>query len=107
MPAIEFTQGPLAGQHLVLGDQTYSFGRHPDRDLPLDDKMVSGLHAELRPNEHGWSLVDMGSSNGTLHNAVRVKEAVLTPGDTFQIGSSVVYFHGDETTRVAVDEGES
>jgi pSer/pThr/pTyr-binding forkhead associated (FHA) protein len=54
MPEIEFKEGPLAGRRLTLESKTYSLGRRPDMDLPLDDVMISSEHAELRFQDGGW-----------------------------------------------------
>ncbi|MEV4613800.1 DUF1707 and FHA domain-containing protein [Kitasatospora sp. NPDC049258] len=65
---------------LVIGRQTGS-------DLRLGDASVSRLHAELRVEPEGWVLQDLGSSNGTFVNGLRVVGAVLVrPGDQVRFG---------------------
>ena len=93
MAEIEFTQGPLTGSRLPLSAASFTIGRHPDRDLPLDDTMASSHHAELRCEDGAWSIVDLGSSNGTLLNHAPVLSARLAPGDLVQIGGSSFVFH--------------
>ena len=41
-------------------------GRDPECDAVLDDDRVSRRHARLIPGSSGWSIVDLGSKNGTL-----------------------------------------
>ncbi len=105
MPEIEFKEGPLAGRRLTLESKTYSLGRRLENDLPLDDVMISGEHAELRFQDGGWAIVDLGSSNGTSLNGKRVSSALLSPGDFVQLGGSRFVFRGEhgEHTENATD----
>ncbi|MEU9128293.1 DUF1707 and FHA domain-containing protein [Kitasatospora sp. NPDC048540] len=71
--------GPGAGV-LRIGRQTGS-------DLRLGDASVSRVHAELRLEPQGWVLQDLGSSNGTYVNGLRVAGAVLVrAGDQVRFG---------------------
>jgi pSer/pThr/pTyr-binding forkhead associated (FHA) protein len=59
------------------------FGRHPDCEVSFDalrDIDASSRHAELRPGEQGWVLVDVGSSNGTYVDGRRVTELPVAAG---------------------------
>ncbi len=64
-------------------------GRREDCDLriPLGD--VSRKHCRLVQEGGTLRLEDLGSSNGTYHNGQRVQEAIISPGDTIQIGPVV------------------
>jgi DNA-binding SARP family transcriptional activator len=84
---------------LVHGDQTVSLnrpvttiGRRADRDVVLDDTQSSRLHAEIRVGPSGFTLVDLGSTNGTSVNGDRVREHVLRPGDEIVIGQTRLRF---------------
>jgi len=61
-------------------------GRREDADfrIPLSD--VSRKHTRLIKDGDTLLVEDLGSSNGTYHNGVRVQEAEVHPGDTLQIG---------------------
>ncbi len=61
-------------------------GRREDCDLriPLGD--VSRKHCRFIADNDVLRVEDLGSSNGTFHNAVRIQEAVINPGDTVQVG---------------------
>ena len=65
-------------------------GRREDCDLriPLGD--VSRKHCRIVRDGDALKLEDLGSSNGTYLNGRRVqKEALLSPGDTVQVGPVV------------------
>jgi hypothetical protein len=47
-------------------------GRLASLEVVLDDISVSRRHAEIRPVEQGWQVVDCGSTNGTYLNGVRL-----------------------------------
>lgn len=47
-------------------------GRLEPLEIVLDDNSVSRYHAEIRSTERGWRLRDLGSTNGTRLNGVRL-----------------------------------
>ncbi|KAA9149622.1 FHA domain-containing protein [Amycolatopsis acidicola] len=61
---------PLSGGQVTIGRRSQSRGILPDIDLtgPPEDIGVSRLHALLVAGPAGWSVVDMGSANGTYLN---------------------------------------
>jgi pSer/pThr/pTyr-binding forkhead associated (FHA) protein len=61
-------------------------GRREDCDLriPLGD--VSRKHCRFVKDDEAVQLEDLESSNGTFHNGEKIKTAMLSPGDTVQIG---------------------
>lgn len=61
-------------------------------DLVLDDTNVSRRHAELRRGPDGWTIADLGSTNGTRVNGMRVDEARLSSGDTVTLGLITLEF---------------
>lgn len=68
-------------------------GRDPAATVVFDpqhDDLVSRQHAAIRIGKDApprYTLVDLGSSNGTFHNGSPVKdEALLAPGDTIELG---------------------
>ncbi len=59
-------------------------------DLVLGDDSVSSRHAELALTGEGLIVRDLGSTNGTFVNGVRVREAFLEPGARLQVGETQI-----------------
>src|SRR4051812_38609563 len=59
-----------------------AIGAMEDNDLVLHDETVSRYHCRIVQEGNSYVLVDLGSTNGTFVNRVRVKEAFLKPGCT-------------------------
>lgn len=66
-------------------------GRKTDCDLRIPLSSVSRHHCELKvdPEAEEVELRDLGSSNGTYHNNVRVQEAIVSAGDEITVGPVV------------------
>lgn len=63
-------------------------GRSPDCDLILEHPEVSRRHAELlRIDEVSYELRDLGSTNGTFVNGVRVRSQLVGDGDQIRLGT--------------------
>lgn len=79
------------GTVTVLGDAELTLGRGSGADVRIDDARVSRHHATVARHGDGWTLVDVGSSNGTTVNGRRLPPSTahrLRPGDTVGIGPS-------------------
>ena len=85
-------RGPNAGSRFLLDQATTSAGRHPDSDIFLDDVTVSRRHAEFRTEGESFTVVDVGSLNGTYVNREPVDSANLANGDEVQIGKFRLVF---------------
>ncbi len=92
---IHGTSHPVSGAGLVVG-------RGAESDLRINDPGVSRRHAEFRLSsgrgESRLSVVDLGSTNGTLVDGRRVESSELTDGAVVRIGST------DLVVRVAREE---
>src|SRR5690625_89227 len=85
-------RGPNAGSRFLLDQDTTSAGRHPASDIFLDDVTVSRRHAEFRSENETFTVVDVGSLNGTYVNREPVDSAALSNGDEVQIGKFRLVF---------------
>ena len=69
------------------GPYPFTIGRAPGSMLRLSHFTVSRVHAQLSSTRTGWSLRDLGSSNGTWVNGSRVTGSVaVRPGDQVRFG---------------------
>jgi predicted component of type VI protein secretion system len=88
-PALVFSEGPLAGRRVEV-DAELVVGRE-DAGLTIDDAEISRRHAVIRPGDGGIEIEDLGSTNGTYVNGVRIERATrLAGGDTVKLGMSVL-----------------
>ena len=92
--ALHIRRGPDTGHRFSLPiDTTSTLGRHPSCDIVLSNVTVSRRHTEIRPNPDGFTLIDVGSLNGTYLNGQPVDTAVLAHGDEIAIGVFRLTFH--------------
>ena len=80
------------GRRVVLGDFVVTIGRMPESTITLDDTNVSRNHAEIRPSDSGYLVVDLGSTNGTKVNGRRVTERELVDGDSVTFGTTTLTY---------------
>ncbi len=70
-------------------------GRHPRCDARLAARKVSRRHCCLVPSGGEVVVRDLGSTNGTWINGLRVDEGRLRPGDELAIGGLRYRLEGD------------
>jgi hypothetical protein len=80
------------GARFTLAEHPISIGRKPESNIVLADPNVSRNHAEIRPYGDGFVLVDLGSTNGSKVNGVRVSQQVLEDGDELTFGNTQMRF---------------
>ena len=85
---VEVLEGPDAGLSLETEDELLTVGTAPGNALRLSDETVSRFHLELARREAGILVLDLGSSNGTQCDRVRVERGVVTSGAELQMGHS-------------------
>lgn len=78
---------PVAGRRFPLGFGESIVGRLEDCAVPILDGSVSRQHARIVLSADAATVTDLGSSNGTFVNEVRVDRAELTDGDRLKFGS--------------------
>jgi hypothetical protein len=86
------SEGLNQGVQLALAGQTsILIGRGPDAAIKLDDDYVSTRHARVVATGAEWMVEDLGSTNGTYVNNVRITEPTLTAiGVPIRIGKTVL-----------------
>jgi hypothetical protein len=80
------------GRRVQLGEEPVRIGRLPDCAIALSDTQASRHHAEIRRDERGFVVVDLGSLNGTTVNSVSVQEHALADGDVIGIGETEIRY---------------
>jgi len=80
--------GPFG--RLTLSAPVLTIGRASANQLVLNDKKASGHHAEIRSlGQEGYSITDLGSTNGTFVNEQRLEQRVpraLVNGEVIRVG---------------------
>ena len=101
-PCLNFTDGLLKGQKLLVKPPGLVIGRDPELPAQLDSPYVSRRHAEIRYERGQCTITDLDSKNGVFVNTIRIKPKVpcqLRHGDRVQIGSvSSFHFYDPEAT---------
>jgi hypothetical protein len=86
-------------QYTLLGRQDTNSPKQPDIDLtPYGalEKGVSRLHAAIERSQDTLTLVDLGSSNGTLLNGQKLvpdQPRVLRDGDEIRLGKLIAHIY--------------
>ena len=100
--------GPLQGREFVVDKDVYTVGSGPENDLVLEDSTVSRQHCEIQLATSGYHIRDLGSTNGTTVQGVRVSEAFLEQGTEFQLGKTrIVFCPLRESTEYALSRNDS
>ncbi|MFZ9844008.1 MAG: FhaA domain-containing protein [Ilumatobacteraceae bacterium] len=81
------------GTRHVLETERVTIGRQSGCTITIRDTNVSREHVQLRRRPNGWTVRDLGSTNGTKLNGVRVEgEQILANGDVIMLGAIKVTF---------------
>jgi hypothetical protein len=82
-----------SGERVSLGEHTTTVGRLPESTITIEDGNVSREHARIAPGSNGYIVTDLGSTNGTLVNGVRIPgQQLLADGDILSFGSTHLRF---------------
>jgi pSer/pThr/pTyr-binding forkhead associated (FHA) protein len=82
------------GREQALDSAAVTIGRAPQNDLELSgDDFASARHARFEPRRDGVWVEDVGSTNGTFVNGVKLTAPKrLDPGDVVRVGSTDLRF---------------
>ncbi|MDD4239321.1 MAG: DUF3662 and FHA domain-containing protein [Desulfotomaculaceae bacterium] len=90
--SLQVNNGPDQGEVFQLKAASIVLGRHEDCDIVLNDSSVSRRHARLELHRGRYTIVDLGSTNGTMVNGIRIGTKVLGAGDTVTLGITTCTF---------------
>jgi hypothetical protein len=92
----------------LVGEQRFDrdiikIGRLASAHLKLDDPKVSRIHAVIEVSSDGqeFSIIDMGSSDGTFVNGERISKEKLRDGDEVKVGDCRLVVSLDESAEAA------
>jgi two-component system, cell cycle response regulator len=91
LPCLVRLTGSQLGEVLLIEGELF-VGREREHGISMPhDVGVSRVHAKIVALDGGGALlVDLGSTNGTFVDGVRVKEKLLIEGDKIRVGQSTV-----------------
>jgi hypothetical protein len=83
----------VGGRRLPIPPRGATIGRSRDCDIIVDDAGISRKHAEIRAGDDGWTVVDLGSTNGVRLNGRDIRGSHgLHAGDRVGLGSTEIVF---------------
>ncbi|MCL1852629.1 MAG: DUF3662 domain-containing protein [Peptococcaceae bacterium] len=93
---LEFVEGSHIGKVYHLVQDAVVVGRQQACDLALRDDEVSRQHLNVFREGLRWCIEDLGSTNGTFVNGVRVDKYILKPQDRVRLGQTTFVFRMPE-----------
>jgi len=89
-PALIVIQGEMLGRVFRLKEGVSQIGRQPDNAVVIQQRAVSGHHAQVRREGATVILEDLKSTNGTILNKDRIERPmILQQNDLIKIGTCV------------------
>ena len=97
--------GPFLGRRYELRGDEVVVGRLEENQVPIDTESVSRRHARLVPDGGGgWAAEDLGSTNGTWVNDVKITRRALADGDQLRFGGAIAKFLSGANVEAAYHE---
>lgn len=87
-----------------ISRQEVEIGKAAHNHIVLNDPTVSNTHAILITRDRGYSIVDLGSRNGTYVNGERLgsQAHTLRHGDALQLGQTLLTFRNRAETSASI-----
>ena len=102
---LKVTLGPHRGQEYQIDrPDTFTVGRSTQAEFAMtDDLVLSRKHFQVENRPPLCHLIDLGSTNGTKVNGLRVTQVTLREGDVITAGDSAFVVHFTEDSKDAQD----
>ncbi len=85
----------------IFDQPSVAIGAMDDNDIVVDDDTVSRYHCKITQDDDAYIIQDLGSTNGTFVNRVRIREAFLKPGCMLTVGKTDIRFQSlDERVEI-------
>lgn len=102
---LHVVDGPSRGERVALSSGSARVGSGPGNEVRIADPTVSRIHCEVRVRGDGIGLKDLGSTNGTWVEGVRLREGDVPAGTQVRVGGSVFRVErSEEPTFVALSD---
>lgn len=99
-------RGPQPNQSYELNKDIVTLGRDITNDIVINDPEVSRHHLRMTRGAGGFTIEDLGSTNGTFVNGQRLTGArPLRPGDMVGLGETVTLSYEVLASSLAASEG--
>jgi serine/threonine-protein kinase len=106
MPVVlKVTRGPHSGQEYQIDHpDTFTVGRSTHAQFAMTrDLVLSRKHFQVENRPPLCKLIDLGSTNGTKVNGLRVTHVALREGDVITAGDTTIVVHFLEDSKEAQD----
>lgn len=101
-------RGPRPNEIYDLSQGVMTLGRDITNDIVINDPEVSRHHCRLTQGSGGFTLEDLGSTNGTFVNGQRLTGArQLQPGDMIGLGETVTLAYEGAAPSAAMGPGQA
>ena len=88
--------GSMKGRRFLLGPQV-TIGRSIQAQIHLPHPALSRRHAQIFQHEGHYVIQDLGSTNTTLVNGLRIRTQILQHGDEIRVGDVLLRFEVDKS----------
>lgn len=92
-PYLEIIKGSDQGKIFYLDQDEFIVGRNADCDIVVQDLEISRQHLRLFTENRRWFVQDLGSTNGTYVNKLRVDRYMVNQGDKIKAGQTQFRFN--------------
>lgn len=90
---LEIIKGYDQGKIFYLDQDVVLVGRSMECDIEIADLELSRKHFKLSWQDKRWYIEDLGSTNGTYVNKLRVDSYIVNPGDRIKAGQTIFRFN--------------